>query len=80
MEGLDSGPRLIAAARGAADHFAEVELKPAELADAATAWVAAESSAFVRGAVVPHARLRLRVPDAVLVALTLTPALALLGA
>jgi hypothetical protein len=80
MEGLDSGPRLIAAARGAADRFADVELKPADLADAATAWVAAESSAFVPGAVVPHARLRLRVPDAVLVALTLTPAFALLGA
>jgi hypothetical protein len=80
MEGLDSGPRLVAAARAAADRFAQVELKPADLADTATAWVAAESADYVPGAPAPHARLRLRVPDAVLVALTLTPALALLGA
>jgi hypothetical protein len=80
MEGLDSGPRLIAAGRAAADRFAEVELKPAELADTATAWVAAESADYVPGVPPPHARLRLRAPDAVLVALTLAPALALVGA
>ena len=28
MEGLDSGPRLVAAGRAAADRFADVELKP----------------------------------------------------
>jgi hypothetical protein len=80
MEGLDSGPRLVAAARAAADRFAQVELKPAELADTATAWVAAESADYVPGAPAPHAGLRLRVPDAVLVAVTLTPALAIVGA
>jgi hypothetical protein len=80
MEGLDSGPRLIAAARAAADRFSEVELRPADLADTATAWVATESAAYVPGEPAPHARLRLRAPDAVLVALTLGPALALLGA
>ncbi len=80
MEGLDSGPRLIAAARGAADRFAEVELKPADLADTATAWVAAESADYVPGAPAPHVRLRLRAPDAVWVTLTLAPALALFGA
>jgi hypothetical protein len=80
MEGLDAGPQLIAAARAAADRFAEVELKPAELADTVTAWVATESAGYTPGAPAPHARLRVRAPDAVLVALTLTPALALLGA
>ena len=46
MAGLDSGPRLVAAGRAAADRFAEVELKPAELCDTVTAWVAAESGGF----------------------------------
>jgi hypothetical protein len=80
MEGLDSGPRLVAAARAAADRFADVELKPADLADTATAWVAAESADYVPGTPAPHVRLRLRAPDAVLVTLTLAPGLALLGA
>jgi hypothetical protein len=79
MEGLDAGPQLIAAGRAAADRFADVELKPADLADTVTAWVAAESEGYRPGIPAPHTRLRLRAPDAVLVALTLTPALALLG-
>ena len=78
MAGLDSGPRLVAAGRAAADRFAEVELKPAELCDTVTAWVAAESGGFRPGPPAPATRLRLRAPDAVLVALTLAPALALL--
>ena len=73
MAGLDSGPRLVAAGRAAADRFAEVELKPAELCDTVTAWVAAESGGFRPGPPAPAARLRLRAPDAVLVALTLAP-------
>ena len=79
MEGLDAGPQLIAAGRAAADRFADVELKPADLADTVTAWVAAESAAYRPGAQPPARRLRLRAPDALLVALTLTPALALVG-
>jgi hypothetical protein len=79
MEGLDAGPQLVAAGRAAADRFADVELKPAQLADTVTAWVATESEGYRPGARASHARLRLRAPDAVLVALTLTPALALLG-
>jgi hypothetical protein len=79
MEGLDAGPQLVAAGRAAADRFADVELRPADLADTVTAWVAAESEGYRPGAPAPHARLRLRAPDAILVALTLTPALALLG-
>ena len=71
MEGLDSGPRLVAAARAAAERFADVELKPARLADALTAWVAAESAGYRAGAVPAKPRLRLRAPDGLLVALTL---------
>jgi hypothetical protein len=80
LEGLDSGPQLIAAGRAAADRFADVELKPAQLADTLTAWVSAESGGYVPGAPDAHARLRVRVPDALLVAFTLTPGLALIGA
>jgi hypothetical protein len=79
MEGLDAGPHLIAAGRAAADRFADVELKPADLADTVTAWVATEAAGYRPGTPAAHARLRLRAPDAVLVALTLTPVLALLG-
>jgi hypothetical protein len=79
MEGLDAGPQLIAAGRAAADRFADVELKPADLADTVTAWVATESAGYRPGAQRPALRLRLHAPDLVLVALTLTPALALVG-
>jgi len=79
MERLDAGPQLIAAGRAAADRFADVELKPAELTDTATAWVATEAARFRPGAPVPALALRLRAPDAVLVALTLAPALAFLN-
>ncbi len=79
LEGLDSGPQLVAAGRAAADRFADVELKPAELADTVTAWVASESTGYRAGAPAPARALRLRVPDAVLVALTLAPAFAFLG-
>jgi hypothetical protein len=41
--------------------------------------VAAESSGYAPGAPAPRTRLRVRAPDAVLVAFTLTPALTLLG-
>jgi hypothetical protein len=79
MEGLDSGPRLIAAGRAAADRLSDVSLSPLPLVDAVIAWVAAESAAFRAGRAI-RVPLRLRAPDALLVALTLTPALALLGA
>jgi hypothetical protein len=80
MEGLDSGPRLIAAGRGAAERFADVPLAVAPLADAVTGWVAAESADYRPGSPPgPAPALRLRAPDALLVALTLAPALALIG-
>jgi hypothetical protein len=70
----------MAAGRAAADRFADVELRPAELADTVTAWVSTEAAGYRPGAPAPARALRLRVPDAVLVALTLAPALAFLGA
>ncbi len=80
MEGLDPGPRLVAAARAAADRFADVPLAPVALVDAVIGWTAAESAGYRPGAPAVRTPLRLRAPDALLVALTLTPALALLGA
>jgi hypothetical protein len=80
MEGLDPGPRLIAAGRAAAERFSDVPLAPAPLVDAVIAWVAAESDDYRPGSRPAGVRLRLRAPDAVLIALTLAPALALLGA
>jgi hypothetical protein len=80
MEGLDSGPRLIAAGKAAAERFAGAELKPADLADTAIAWVAAESAGYRPGAGAPATRLRVRPPDGLLVALTLLPVLTLVGA
>jgi len=79
LEGLDSGPRLIAAGRAAADRFADVPLKPLPIVDAVIAWTAAESARYRPGTGPPTQHLRLRAPDALLVTLTLTPALALLG-
>jgi hypothetical protein len=81
MEGLDSGPRLVAAGKAAADRFAGAELKPAELADTVTAWVAAESAGYRAGAGAPaSARLRVRPTDGLLVAIALLPVLTLVGA
>jgi hypothetical protein len=77
LEGLDTGPRMIAAARAAAARFEEVELKPAALADTVIAWVAAESATYRPAAVASRVPLRVRAPDGVLVAFTLLPALAL---
>jgi hypothetical protein len=79
MEGLDSGPRLIAAGRAAAERFSDVPLALGPLADAVTGWVAAESAGYRPGRPGPGAPLRLRAPDALLVALTFAPALTLLG-
>ena len=79
MEGLDPGPRLVAAARAAADRLSDVPLAPVALVDAVIGWVAAESAGFRAGAGAVRGELRLRAPDALLVALTLAPAWALLG-
>jgi hypothetical protein len=80
LEGLDPGPRLVAAGRAAVDRFADVPLSPIPLVDAVIGWTAAESAGYRPGPAPVRAELRLRAPDALLVALTLTPALALFGA
>jgi hypothetical protein len=80
LEGLDPGPRLVAAGRAAGERFSDVPLAPLPLVDAVIAWVAVESADYRAGAGMSSAPLRLRAPDALLVVLTLTPALALLGA
>jgi hypothetical protein len=79
MEGLDPGPRLVAAGRAAAERLSDVPLAPVPLVDAVIAWVVAESAGYRAGSGATRTPLRLRAPDALLVALTLTPALALLG-
>jgi hypothetical protein len=78
LEGLDAGPRLVAAGRAAVDRFADVPLSPIPLADAVIAWTAAESARYRPGPAAAPVVLRLRAPDAVLLALTLAPALTLL--
>ncbi len=79
LAGLDAGPRLVAAGRAAASRFSDVELRPAELCDTVTAWVAVESASYVPGAAVVPPVLRLRVVDALLVAFSCAPVLALVG-
>jgi hypothetical protein len=78
LEGLDAGPRLVAAGRAAVDRFAEVPLSPVPLVDAVIAWTAVEAARFRPGPAAAPVVLRLRAPDAVLLAFTLAPALTLL--
>jgi hypothetical protein len=80
LERLDPGPRLVAGARAAAERFRDVPLRPAALADTVIGWVATESAAYRAGAGPPAPRLHVRATDRLLVALTLLPALALVGA
>jgi hypothetical protein len=79
LSGLDAGPRLVAAGRAAASRFSDVELRPAELCDTVTAWVATESAAYVPGDAVVPPVLRLRVVDGLLLAFSCAPVLALVG-
>jgi hypothetical protein len=80
LEGLDAGPRLVAAGRAAVDRLSDVPLSPVPLVDAVIAWTAVESARYRPGAAPAAVELRLRAPDAVLIALTLAPALVLLPA
>jgi hypothetical protein len=79
LAGLDPGPRLVAAGRAAAARFANAQLRPVELCDTVTAWVAVESVAYVPGAAAPPHALRVRVADVLLVAFSCAPVLALVG-
>jgi hypothetical protein len=79
LAGLDPGPRLVAAGRAAASRFADVPLRPVELCDTVTAWVAVESAAYVPGSAAPAHAFRVRVADVHQVAFTCAPVLALVG-
>jgi hypothetical protein len=80
LDGLDSGPRLIAAGRAWLAALTSVRRRPLPVADAAIAWVAAEAAAFRAGASGRPARLAVKGRDAVLVALAAVPAVAVAGA
>jgi hypothetical protein len=79
LDGLDHGPRLIAAGRALAAALTPVEKKPAPIADAVTEWVAGEAAGFHAETDGARPRLRLRSPDRVLVALAILPAFALVS-
>ena len=75
--------RRAAADRGgraaAAKRFEGIELRPAPVADAVIGWAASESAGYRAGSGPAVAALRVRVRDRLLVAVTLLPALALVG-
>jgi hypothetical protein len=79
LDGLDHGPRLVAAGRALAEALALVPKRPGPLADAVTAWVAGESAGFRAGSGGTRPRLRLRPPDRVLVVFAILPALSLVS-
>jgi hypothetical protein len=79
LDGLDHGPRLVAAGRALAEALALVPKRPGPLADAVTAWVAGEAAGFRAGPDGARPRLRLRPPDRVLVVFAILPAVALVS-
>ena len=80
LEGLDAGPRLVAAGRAAAGRLAAADLRPAPMADALAAWVAGEAAGYVAGGPPAAPALRTRHRDRVLVLVAAVPVLALIGA
>jgi hypothetical protein len=80
LEGLDPGPRLLAAGRALLDALADVPRRPLPVADAVIGWVAGEARGFRAGGDVRlPARIAIRARDALLVALALAPALVFVG-
>jgi hypothetical protein len=79
LDGLDHGPRLIAAGKALAASLSTVEKKPAPVADAVTEWVADEAAGFHAGTAADAPRLRVHGRDRVLVLLAIVPALALVS-
>ncbi len=76
---LDSGRRLIAAAKAIAERLAKVPMRPAPIVDATLEWVARESRGFRAAAPGTELTLRLTARDGVLVLLGALPTLALPG-
>jgi len=79
LERLDSAPRLTAAGRELVDALREVDKQPAPIADATTAWVAAEAARGAGGEAPPPAAQPARSRDRLLVVLTALPLAGLLG-
>jgi hypothetical protein len=79
LERLDSGPRLTAAGRELVDALRDVEKRPGPVADATTAWVAAEARCGGGGEAHTVRSLRPRPRDRLLVALSIVPLAGLVG-
>jgi hypothetical protein len=79
LEGLDHGPRLVAAGRALAEALGPVDKRPGPVADAVTAWVAGEAAGFRAGREGSRPRLRMRPRDRALVALAVLPAILLIS-
>jgi hypothetical protein len=79
LERLDSAPRLTAAGRELIDALKEVPKRPGPVADATTAWVAAEAVHGAGGEVRAPSVGRARPRDRLLVALSVVPLAGLLG-
>ena len=75
LDGLDSGPRLIAAGRALIAALGPLEMRPMEIVDTVIRWVADEAAGFRRGTAPVRARLAVAPRDGLLVALAVAPAL-----
>jgi hypothetical protein len=79
LERLDSGPRLTAAGRELVDALRDVDKRPGPVADATTAWVAAEARRGGGGEAPTVRSHRPRPRDRLLVALSIVPLAGLVG-
>jgi len=77
LDGLDSGPRLVAAGRAFIDTLTPLPNTPLEIADTVMDWVAAEAAGFRAGIGAQRARLSAAPRDGLLVVLAVAPVVAL---
>jgi hypothetical protein len=79
LDGLDPGPRLLAAGRALVAALADVDKRPVPIVDAVVTWVAGEARGYRAGVPARRRGLTIRARDGALIALAALPALALLG-
>jgi hypothetical protein len=79
LDGLDPGPRLLAAGRALVADLADVPKRPLPIVDAVIAWVAGEASGYRAAVPARRGAFAIRARDAALVGLAVVPALALIG-
>jgi hypothetical protein len=79
LDGLDSGPRLVAAGRALVAILGPLDKQPLLVIDTVIRWVADEAAGFRTGAAAARARLAAAPRDGLLVALAVAPALVLLA-